>query len=51
MKENSDNKSLIRVNDNIFSKIRNWFINLFSAKINNIKNCAEEIILKELIYI
>lgn len=38
MKENSDNKSLIRVNDNIFSKIRNWFINLFSAKIKNIEN-------------
>ena len=36
MKENFDNKSLIKVNDNIFSKIRNWFINLFSAKIKNI---------------
>lgn len=38
MKENSDNKSLIKVNDNIFSKIRNWFINLFSAKTKNIEN-------------
>lgn len=38
MKENSDNKSSIKVNDNIFSKIRNWFINLFSAKIKNIEN-------------
>lgn len=38
MKENSDNKSLIKVNDNIFSKIRNWFINLFSVKIKNSEN-------------
>lgn len=35
MKENNNNKSLVRLNDNIFSRLRNWFISFFNFKTNN----------------
>lgn len=38
MRENLDNKSLVKVNNNIFLKIRNWFVNLFRFKTNMIEN-------------
>lgn len=41
MRENLDNKSLVKVNDNIFLKIRNWFVNLFGFKTNRIENTID----------
>ena len=41
MRENFDNKSLVKVNDNIFLKIRNWFVNLFKFKSNSIQNTID----------
>jgi len=38
MREKFDNKSLVKVTNNIFLKIRNWFVNLFSFKKNRIEN-------------
>lgn len=38
MKENCDNKSLVKVNDNIFFKIRNWLLKLFGYKKQNLEN-------------
>ena len=38
MRENFDNKSLVKVNDNIFLKIRNWFVNLFGFKTKSVQN-------------
>lgn len=41
MRENLDNKSLVKVNDNIFLKIRNWFVNLFGFKTNSVQNTID----------
>ncbi len=41
MKENFDNKSLVKVNDNIFLKIRNWFVNLFGFKTKSVQNTID----------
>lgn len=38
MRENFDDKSLVKVTNNIFFKIRNWFVNLFRFKTNRIEN-------------
>ena len=35
MKKKSDNKSLVKVNDNIFSKIKKFFLKLFKYDIKN----------------
>ena len=41
MKENSENKSLIEVNNNIFFKIRNWFANLFGFKPKSVQKTID----------
>lgn len=41
MRENLDNKSLVKVNDNIFLKIRNWFVNLFGLKTKSVQNTID----------
>lgn len=41
MRENLDNKSLVKVNDNIFLKIRNWFVNLFDFKTKSVQNTID----------
>lgn len=38
MKENYDTKSLVKANDNIFFRIRNWFLKLFGYNKQNIEN-------------
>lgn len=41
MRENTDNKSLVKVEDNIFSKLRNWFIGLFKIRTKSIQNAVD----------
>ncbi len=41
MRENFDNKSLVKVNDNIFLKIRDWFVNLFGFKTKSVQNTID----------
>ena len=38
MKENYDNKSLVKVSDNIFFRIKNWFLKLFGYNKQNTEN-------------
>ena len=44
MKEKSDNKSLVKVNDNIFSKIKKFILKLFKYDIKNDYTDIEEVI-------
>lgn len=41
MRENTDNKSLVKVEYNIFSKLRNWFIGLFKIRTKSIQNAVD----------
>jgi len=41
MREDLDNKSLVKVDDNIFLKIRNWFVNLFKFKTKRVQNTID----------
>lgn len=41
MRENFDNKSLVKVEDNIFLKIKNWFTGLFKVRIKNVQNIVD----------
>ena len=38
MRENYDDKSLVKVNDNIFLRIRSWFLKLFGYNKPSIEN-------------
>jgi len=44
MKEKSDNKSLVKVNDNIFYKIKKFFLKLFKYDIKKDYTDIEEVI-------
>ena len=41
MRENFDNKSLVKVEDNIFLKIKNWFTGLFKVRIKNVQDIVD----------
>lgn len=41
MKENFDNKSLVKVENNIFLKIKNWLTGLFKFRIKNVQNTVD----------
>ena len=41
MRENFDNKSLVKVEDNIFFKIKNWFTGLFKVRIKNVQDIVD----------
>lgn len=41
MRENFDNKNLVKTNDNMFLKIRNWFVNLFKFKTKSVQNIID----------